>query len=270
MQRKNAPVFKSFSGFCDLHGFSQLITQPTRYTTIDLILTSDESRISGKGVIACGLSDHYMIFCTRKKLKQRAGCHKTVTSRDLKTYSSEAFNLELESLDWSEELSGTQVEETWLGFKTKFSTVLNNMAPLRTTRVKNRAEPWMHSDILTAMKTRDKKCSEFHKSQSMLTKSTSSELQAHVTELKLKRNRLRNDVNSMIKTAKKNFINDKTEVNKNKPRELWKLLNNQLGCSKKLKTRFSNIKTDNTLITDKLDVANYLNIFFTNSHNTCK
>ncbi|KAK1898760.1 Arginine--tRNA ligase, partial [Dissostichus eleginoides] len=104
MQRKNAPVFKSFSGFCDLHGFSQLITQPTRVcestqTTIDLILTSDKSRISGKGFIACGLSDHYMIFCTRKKLKQRAGCHKTVTSRDLKTYSSEAFNLELESLD---------------------------------------------------------------------------------------------------------------------------------------------------------------------------
>ncbi|KAI4825746.1 hypothetical protein KUCAC02_021416 [Chaenocephalus aceratus] len=100
----------------------------------------------------------------------------------------------------------------------------------------------------------------------MLSKSTSSELQAHVTELKMERNRLRNDVSSMIKTAKKNFINVKTEENKNKPCELWKLLNNQLGCSKKLKTRFSNlnIKTDNRLITDKLDVAKYLNIFFTN------
>ena len=124
----------------------------------------------------------------------------------------------------------------------------------------------MHSGILTAMKTRDKKCSEFHKSQSMLSKSTSSELQAHVTELKIERNRLRNDVSSMIKTAKKNFINDKTEENKNKPCELWKLLNNQLGCSKKLKTRFSNlnIKTDNRLITDKLDVAKYLKKMFTN------
>jgi len=77
-----------------------------------------------------------MIFCTRKKLKQKAGCHKTVISRDLKNYSSEAFNLELESLDWSDELSGTQVEETWLGFKNKFSAILNDLAPLRTTRVK--------------------------------------------------------------------------------------------------------------------------------------
>ena len=141
MQRKDTSVFKSFSRICDLHGFSQLITQPTRVcettqTTIDLILTSDRSRISSKGVIACGLSDHYMIFCTRKKLKQKAGCHKTVISRDLKNYSSEAFNLELESLDWSDELSGTQVEETWLGFKNKFSAILNDLAPLRTTRVK--------------------------------------------------------------------------------------------------------------------------------------
>ena len=69
----------------------------------------------------------------------------------------------------------------------------------------------------------------------------------------------------MIKSAKCNFINEKAEENKSNPRELWKLLNDQLGCSQKLKTKFANIniKTDEALVTDKLEVANYLNRFFT-------
>ena len=113
-----------------------------------------------KGVIVSGLSDHFMIFCTRKKQKTKSGCRKTVISRDIKTYSSETFNTELEKLDWSEELGSSLDEEAWLGFKTKFISVLDNMAPLRTIRVKTRSEPWMNPDILSAMKARDKKCSE--------------------------------------------------------------------------------------------------------------
>ena len=70
----------------------------------------------------------------------------------------------------------------------------------------------------------------------------------------------------MTKSAKKDYINDKIEENVNKPRELWKLLNNQLsGCSQKLKTRLANIniKVDNSLITDTLEVAKTFNTYFT-------
>ena len=84
-----------------------------------------------KGVIVSGLSDHFMIFCTRKKQKTKSCCRKTVISRDINTYSSETFNTELEKLDWSEELGSSLDEEAWLGIKTKFISVLDNMAPLR-------------------------------------------------------------------------------------------------------------------------------------------
>ena len=71
MLRKEAPVYKSFNRLCDLHGLSQLITQPTRVsehsqTIIDLVVTTDQSKIASSGAIVCGLSDHYMIYCTRK------------------------------------------------------------------------------------------------------------------------------------------------------------------------------------------------------------
>ena len=124
----------------------------------------------------------------------------------------------------------------------------------------------MNSDIQSARKARDNKCSEILKCMTKLAKRFDSDLQTQLGILITERNKLRNIVTAMTKSAKSNFINEKAEENKNNPRELWKLLNNQLGCGQKLKTRFTNINinSNDTLITAKLDVANHLNIFFTN------
>ena len=54
--------------FCTMHGLKQLIKSPTRVicsnsTLIDHILASFPSRVSQKGVIDVGISDHQLIFC---------------------------------------------------------------------------------------------------------------------------------------------------------------------------------------------------------------
>lgn len=92
------------------------------------------------------------------------------------------------------------------------------MAPLRTTRVKACSEPWMNADILAAMKARDKKKSKL----AMLP--NNERLQSKLSSLKNQRNKLRNRVTTMIKTAKCNYINAKAEENKNNPCGLWKVL----------------------------------------------
>ena len=61
---------KNYHQFCTMHGLKQLIQSPTRVTCststlIDHILTSASSRVSQKGVINVGVSDHQLIFCTR-------------------------------------------------------------------------------------------------------------------------------------------------------------------------------------------------------------
>ena len=272
---KASPTSRSLSNFCELLNLKQLITKPTRVsdateTTIDLILTSDVSRISENGVIICGLSDHFMVFCTRKKIKLKSVCHKTTKSRVTKNYSTEGFNRELANLDWSNVLECTNVDEAWHLFKHNFTSILDKIAPLKTTRIKTHSEPWMNSDILTAMKTRDDKCSELLKCKLNLNKQPNSDLQTQLGILQTQRNTLRNTVTTMIRSAKKTFINEKTEENRNNPRELWKLLNNQLSYGHKPKTKTSNIniKSEQTLITDKQDVANHLNSFFTNMATT--
>ncbi|XP_061773774.1 probable RNA-directed DNA polymerase from transposon BS isoform X1 [Nerophis ophidion] len=142
------------------------------------------------------------------------------------------------------------------------------MAPMRSVRIKARSEPWINPDLLAAIKDRDRKYFEYQKCKTEVNKQpNNNNLKSLLSTLKKQCNKLRNKTNNLTKSLKKNYINDKIEENTNKPRELWKILNNQLpGCSQKLKTRLTNIniKEGDALITDKIEVASRLNIFFTN------
>ena len=66
-----SPEVKNYFQFCSLYGLEQLIKSPTRVTCstsslIDHILTTFPERVSQQGIIDMGLSDHQLIFFTRK------------------------------------------------------------------------------------------------------------------------------------------------------------------------------------------------------------
>ena len=68
-----SPEIKKYNEFCSIYGFKQLINCPTRITCntstlIDHILTNAQDNISQSGVINTAISDHNMIYCTRKIL----------------------------------------------------------------------------------------------------------------------------------------------------------------------------------------------------------
>ena len=63
---------------CTMHGFQQLMQPLTRVTCststlINHILTSVPSRVSQKGIIYEGMSDHQLIFCSRNISKIKTG-----------------------------------------------------------------------------------------------------------------------------------------------------------------------------------------------------
>ena len=65
------PLVKKWKEFITTFGLKQLIKQPTRITTnssslIDHVLTNTKDKISNSGILDIGLSDHQLIFCTRK------------------------------------------------------------------------------------------------------------------------------------------------------------------------------------------------------------
>ena len=80
-------------------GLKQLIIVPARVTTgsstiIDHVLASFPERVTQSGVIDIGLSDHQLIYCTRKISRIKRGSHKQIKFRSFKHYTADLFEKE--------------------------------------------------------------------------------------------------------------------------------------------------------------------------------
>ena len=205
--------------------------------------------ITQSGVLAVGISDHLVIYCTRKVTRVKSGCHKCVKVRSLKKYTKDQFNELLMhcGLDCIYDISN--VNEAYAFFKDKFVSILNTLAPIKEIRIKQDTEPWMCSEILDLIKQRDHYLKMFKQS-----KSSTDIAQHHM---------LRNQVTHKIKKAKAQFIKTSIVENKGNPTQLWRVLQD-LGCSKKCKTKETSIgiNIDNSICFDKVKVATHFNSFF--------
>ena len=82
---KNLDSFtKKYHECCTLFGLTQLINCTTR-------VTWNSSSILDHGVIDIGISDHQLMYCTRKTARIKSYCYKQITFRSLKNYSPEVY-----------------------------------------------------------------------------------------------------------------------------------------------------------------------------------
>ena len=84
---------RKYQEFCNVFYLKQFISCLTRITCssstiIDHIFASYPDRVSQKGIIYIGISDHQLMFCTRKTLKTKTASHKQISFRSLKNYSA--------------------------------------------------------------------------------------------------------------------------------------------------------------------------------------
>ena len=100
LNNKSVPSdLKSYQEFCTFFGLKQLIIVPTRVTTgsstiIEHVLASFPERVTQSGVIDIGLSDHQLIYCTRKISRIKRGPHKQIKFRSFKHYTVDLFEQE--------------------------------------------------------------------------------------------------------------------------------------------------------------------------------
>ena len=248
-------LFKKYNEFLSSFGLKQLITSPTRITCnttslIDHILTNTENKISQSGVIDTGLSDHQLIFCTRKLNKIKTGSTKYLSFRSMKKYTKELFikNLDVVNFPNYENFQDTNLANS--DFLNKLTKVINDIAPTKQSKVKNRSQEWFDGQIAEKISIRDKLFKKLKKSR------------LHVDEIVFKQ--ARNDVENIIKRKKKIFFENKLNENIGKPKQLWKALNH-IGLPKKSSSGAQNnicIKDNDKLMFDPSSIAKVFNFFF--------
>ena len=224
---KNCTLLKTLNTFMDRFHFKQLIVDFTRVcqstaTIIDLILVSDNDKILQSGVMNICISDHLMTYCTRKDSKNFIGIHNTVKIRSMKNYNKTDFEVTLLNADWSSVMLSDNVSAAWDSFKSIFVSAVNNVAPLKQVRIKQRTEPWMTQDILQSIKDRDFSFNIYKKDKTEENLNTFRKLRCRTQRL--------------IHWAKHDYFKNKLEEKKSDSKSLWAALKNLGLPSKKSKS----------------------------------
>ena len=164
-------------------------------------------RISQFGIVNIGLSDHQLIYCTRKITRTRLNTHKYVKMR---YYSEDLYVKKLKEIDFPDYSNFKDINEAYSDFTEKVASVIEEIAPIKEVRVKSNSQDWFDAEINEEIERRDKLLAKFKKSRS------------HSDNENYKKSR--NKVQCMIKDKKKNFVIGKLNDNIGKAKELWKSL----------------------------------------------
>ena len=165
-QKHTPNGIKRYKEFCSLNGLKQLLTLPTRITKtstylLDHVLTNSADRVSQFGVVDTGLSDHQLIYCTRKITRTKTNVHKYIKTRSLKNYSQTLFLDKLRKINFPDYSNFKDINNAYSDFTEKVTSVIDEIAPIKEIRVKNNSQDWFDAEINEEIERWDKSLPKF-------------------------------------------------------------------------------------------------------------
>ena len=238
-------LFKKF-------GLSQLIKSITRpgnhkSSCIDWIV-SNSNFISYAGVSDIMISDHYAVHCIKKKDRECvAYVYRTLRNYNMFNMNNfvDLLRLKLNDIHFF----GCQDPNIlWDHVYSMANEILSVMCPYRRYRHREKITPWMHAAIYREIRVRTEMVKIFNYTRTNYS----------LTRLR----RQRNVVNSMIDTAKRDYVNRMLHQNSRNPKKFWRIINHMLkGFSNKVE---SIQLIDNNVNVPHGEEATFLNGYFCN------
>ena len=135
-----------------MFGLKQLIEVPTHVTCsssniIDHILANFPNRVSQQSLINVGLSDHQIIFCTRKISRSKRGTHKQIRSCQQKNYSADIYEEALGRSDFTNYHNFENINDTNSDLILKVMEVIDLVAPIRSWWIKQNSQEWFGGEV---------------------------------------------------------------------------------------------------------------------------
>ena len=131
LKRNNSDTMNLMS-FAKNNGLIQcmeVVTRPNKKggSCIDLIFTNSKF-VNCSGILDDIVSDHYTVYCNRKKLREtKEMCWKTV--RDYSKFNEENFITLVRNVDWTVYDRSLDPDAQWLFFKSEILNILSVMCP---------------------------------------------------------------------------------------------------------------------------------------------
>ena len=253
---KNLDSFtKKYHEYCTLSGLKQLIKCPIRATCnsssiLDHVLPSFPDRVSQSGVIDIGISDHQLIYCTRKTARIKSYCNKQITFRSLETCSPEVYEEALRKLSFPNYELFDDIDKAYENFSQKVLAVIDNLAPSKNKRIKGILQDWSDAQIIEEINERDKLFKKFKNSRLHVDKDNYEEA--------------RNGVQKIIRTKKKAYFESKLTENIGKPKELRKSLKSLVLKYERSISNIYCLENDRSANFDVKDITKDFSAYFSN------
>ena len=216
---------KKYVEFLRTYGLTQIIQEPTRTTDktatlLDHILVNTSDKITQSGVLSKALSDHDIIYCTRKHQATKTGRHNSISLRSLKNYTKDIFLEKLRETEFPNYKNFACINDAYQNFLDKIMTVIDKVAPLMEIRIKGSSKPWFDGEVIERINVRDKLRKKFNK-----------------TKLQIDYDNFKNaqkQAKQTVKLKKCDFVKEQLKENIAKPSKLWKTLKS-IGLPSKTK-----------------------------------
>ena len=229
----------------------QMVKAPTRRrgdqrpTLDDLILVNDETLISDITHLSpLGKSDHDVLLFSLY-IEQDPPEAQDIERFDLSKVDYHKMREEVETADWSN-LHLDDVENIWLRIKKTIIDSMNRNIPKVSTKLSKTKKPdWMTGAVRNSVKKKHALFQRYLKSKA------SYDYQRYI--------KCRNECNSIIKKAKRQYEKDIALKCKDNPKQFWRYVKNK---TKSLTSISPLDKGNGDLVVADKDKANVLNSFF--------
>ena len=191
-----------------------MITSSTRITEdtstlIDLLFVNKPSNFTTAKVIATSLSDHEMIFCSRK-INTHKHPNRTIKCRNYRVYDHHQLQNDANNIDWSPIYRIYDVNRAVEFLQINLKTLLDKHAPLIEKRVRGKPCEWLNEDVKQKINRRDillRRARRLKDDQSW---------RAYKNQ--------RNLCNNAVRKAKSTYHRNMLEENKLSPKKFWNVI----------------------------------------------
>ena len=235
-------------------GLTQHIKDATRYnkhgshSLIDLIF-SNSNCISRSGVANYSLSDHELVFITKKKIRPNP-VKTSFWGRTYKFYNKQILQNALTTFNWNNFYTLSSPDEAWDVYLDVLLSNLNPMCPIREIKIKKIKEEWLSYELLEHIKFKDE----------LLTKAKRTNKPEDWEQAR----RIRNQTKTWIQQAKADYIKNKLEQSKGDHKKFWRTIKQVIPDNKSQSTELVLKDTTSGQTIPKNQTADYINNFFAN------
>ena len=261
----NNAISNFFQKMCS-YFFVPHILQPTRITVnsatlIDNIFTNSPELDTFSGNLEYQISDHLVQYLIINNFYSKATnilkTKMSIIERDYKFFNNNEFLIDLKNFDW-DSLFGPY-DDLNLSFAKFYETLLyflDEHAPeksLTHKQISLKSKPWINCEIRHKINVRDNLLRKFRICKDPVLKISKFE------DYK----KMRNDVSKLVVSSKKAFYHGYFKRFSLNTDKVWKGIKSIISLKPNKHRSIDTIKVDDCLTTDKADIANAFNTFFT-------